>query len=72
MLPTVFEFRATFVQLRLNMVANKIVESTENQVAFVKESHLKVITEPLYVNNSAIVYTLIRPPKVSDLVVGLV
>ncbi|XP_065210163.1 chondroitin sulfate proteoglycan 4 [Planococcus citri] len=69
-LPTPFEFRATFVQLRLNMVVNKHVESTESQIAFVKESHLKVITEPLYVNNSVIVYTLIRSPKVSDLVIG--
>lgn len=71
-LPEVFTFRITFVQLRLNIAANESVRVIADRIAFVNESHLKVTTEPLYVNSSVIVYTLTKEPKVSDFIVGLV
>lgn len=72
MLPTIYEFKTTFVQLQLIVVANETVEVTENQTTYVTESNLKVITEPLATNSSAIEYTLLQAPRVLDLMLGYV
>lgn len=72
MLPTIYEFKTTFVQLQLIVVANETVEVIKNQTTYVTESNLKVITEPLATNSSAIEYTLLQAPRVLGLMLGYV
>jgi len=67
-LPTIYEFRATFVQLRLRIAKNESVMLNDSQTAIIRESNLKAVTEPLQSNASGIVFTLLRTPKVSDLI----
>lgn len=69
-LPTIYEFKTTFVQLQLIVVANETVEVIKNQTTYVTESNLKVITEPLATNSSAIEYTLLQAPRVLGLMLG--